>query len=163
MKRHRNRSPTAIDPNDGDSDGDDDLAPTDDDQQLPTIDDDQPQQQLSCTKIFYCSRTHSQLEQLTVEMSKITGVVPPRAVTIGSRQVLCVNDAVRRLNSVHLMNEKCMQMKDRKPSTVKSARIGDDGRRCRTEKVCFVHFMLHLNLFWIIMLSTNMNLHPAYG
>lgn len=75
------------------------------------------EERLSCTKIFYCSRTHSQLEQFAQEIRKTKFL--PRIATLGSRQTLCVNDVVRRLGSVQLMNERCLEMKENSGSANK--------------------------------------------
>uniref|UniRef100_A0A914RME5 Helicase ATP-binding domain-containing protein n=1 Tax=Parascaris equorum TaxID=6256 RepID=A0A914RME5_PAREQ len=66
----------------------------------------------SCTKIFYASRTHSQLQQFASEILKTR--FRARIVTVGSRQALCVNDVVRSLKHSHLINEKCDELRQKK-------------------------------------------------
>lgn len=78
---------------------------------------------LQMPQIFYCSRTHSQLAQFVAEMNKtphakqdpITGIVPIRCVTLGSRKNMCINSAVTRLKSESSMSEACLEMQ--KPSS----------------------------------------------
>ncbi|KAJ8313917.1 hypothetical protein KUTeg_008478 [Tegillarca granosa] len=68
------------------------------------------------TKIYYCSRTHSQLSQFVREVIKSPYGDDTRVVSLGSRQNLCVNDAVRRLRSLNLMNDMCLDMQKNKKS-----------------------------------------------
>ncbi|KJH53111.1 DNA repair helicase [Dictyocaulus viviparus] len=74
---------------------------------------------LDVVKIFYASRTHSQLDQLVDELKKTRFL--PRVVTAVSRQTLCVNDDVRRLKHNHLINERCMEL--RKACTREGKRV----------------------------------------
>ncbi|KAL1919516.1 uncharacterized protein VTP21DRAFT_2209 [Calcarisporiella thermophila] len=63
-------------------------------------------------KIYYTSRTHSQLTQFIHELYK-TGYVNEdgvRTVSLGSRKALCINEKVRKLASVALMNDRCLEM-----------------------------------------------------
>ncbi|XP_071988485.1 ATP-dependent DNA helicase DDX11-like, partial [Engystomops pustulosus] len=66
------------------------------------------------TKIYYCSRTHSQLSQFVHELQKSPFGKETRLVSLGSRQNLCVNEEVRRLGSVQLINDRCMEMQKNK-------------------------------------------------
>lgn len=63
------------------------------------------------TKIFFCSRTHSQLSQVVQELKKTVYGRSLRIVSLGSRQQFCINPAVRALNSNALINERCLDMK----------------------------------------------------
>nr|XP_045000056.1 ATP-dependent DNA helicase DDX11 isoform X2 [Jaculus jaculus] len=62
------------------------------------------------TKIYYCSRTHSQLAQFVHEVQKSPFGKETRLVSLGSRQNLCVNEQVKNLGSVQLINDRCMEM-----------------------------------------------------
>uniref|UniRef100_A0A8D1IL24 Helicase ATP-binding domain-containing protein n=1 Tax=Sus scrofa TaxID=9823 RepID=A0A8D1IL24_PIG len=62
------------------------------------------------TKIYYCSRTHSQLAQFVHEVQRSPFGKDTRLVSLGSRQNLCVNDDVRKLGSVQLINDRCVDM-----------------------------------------------------
>ncbi|KAM5252234.1 ATP-dependent DNA helicase DDX11 isoform 1-T4 [Hipposideros larvatus] len=62
------------------------------------------------TKIYYCSRTHSQLAQFVHEVQKSPFGKDTRLVSLGSRQNLCVNEDVKNLGSVQLINDRCMEM-----------------------------------------------------
>ncbi|XP_056907524.1 ATP-dependent DNA helicase DDX11 isoform X1 [Takifugu flavidus] len=66
------------------------------------------------TKIYYCSRTHSQLAQFVHEVQKSPFANDISLVTLGSRQNLCINEEVRRLGSIQHINDRCMEMQKNK-------------------------------------------------
>ncbi|XP_038124814.1 ATP-dependent DNA helicase DDX11 [Cyprinodon tularosa] len=70
------------------------------------------------TKIYYCSRTHSQLAQFVHEVQKSPFSKNISLVTLGSRQNLCVNEEVRRLGSVQRINDRCLEMQKNKHERV---------------------------------------------
>ncbi|XP_075408332.1 ATP-dependent DNA helicase DDX11 isoform X1 [Tenrec ecaudatus] len=76
------------------------------------------------TKIYYCSRTHSQLAQFVHEVQKSPFGKDTRLVSLGSRQNLCVNKDVNRLGSVQLINDRCVEMQRSKhaPSSEKRSK-----------------------------------------
>ncbi|XP_055695410.1 ATP-dependent DNA helicase DDX11 [Lutzomyia longipalpis] len=69
-----------------------------------------PTDEHKCTKIFFCSRTHSQLAQVLEEIRKTKFAKNTRIVSLASRQNFCVNDEVRGLKSAALINEKCLDL-----------------------------------------------------
>ncbi|XP_071504230.1 ATP-dependent DNA helicase DDX11-like [Diadema antillarum] len=106
-----------IDNNDGDNDdhlvadyhSDGDTAESDDEK------DDEPEEQ-EATKIFYCSRTHSQLSQFVHEVQKSAFRDNVKVVSLGSRQNLCINEAVKKLRSLTLINDRCLEMQSKAKS-----------------------------------------------
>ncbi|KAF2994256.1 ATP-dependent DNA helicase chl1 [Curvularia kusanoi] len=80
------------------------------------------------TKIFFCSRTHSQLTQFASELSRIR--MPPainldeelqgedmseliediKYLTLGSRKNLCINPKVSCLSNATAINERCLEL-----------------------------------------------------
>jgi chromosome transmission fidelity protein 1 len=80
------------------------------------------------TKIFFCSRTHSQLSQFTSELRRVE--IPPaiasdepdvdvlvedvKHITLGSRKNLCINDKVSRLGNATAINERCVELQQAK-------------------------------------------------
>ncbi|CAC5411576.1 DDX11 [Mytilus coruscus] len=68
------------------------------------------------TKIYFCSRTHSQLSQFVREVIKSPYGDDIRVVSLGSRQNLCINPAVTRLKALSLMNEVCLDLQKNKPT-----------------------------------------------
>ncbi|XP_029909054.1 ATP-dependent DNA helicase DDX11 [Myripristis murdjan] len=66
------------------------------------------------TKIYYCSRTHSQLAQFVHEVQKSPFSQEISLVTLGSRQNLCINEEVRRLGSIQRINDRCLELQKNK-------------------------------------------------
>lgn len=76
----------------------------------------------TCTKVYYTSRTHSQLAQVIGELHRlrISTVVPPtndgaaehaptvRVVSLGSRKQLCINKPL--IESGGDLDEKCREL-----------------------------------------------------
>uniref|UniRef100_A0A8C3T236 ATP-dependent DNA helicase DDX11 n=1 Tax=Chelydra serpentina TaxID=8475 RepID=A0A8C3T236_CHESE len=81
---------------------------------LDEDDDDDDLEEEHVTKIYYCSRTHSQLAQFVHEVQKSPFGEEIRLVSLGSRQNLCVNEEVRHLGVVQLINDRCMEMQKNK-------------------------------------------------
>ena len=87
-------------------------------------------------KIFYCSRTHSQLIQFANELRKVQmpPAIPPeppdrglngehptaevfeefKHLTLGSRKNLCINPKVARLSNATAINERCVELQEAK-------------------------------------------------
>lgn len=82
-------------------------------------------------KIFFCSRTHSQLTQFSSELRRVK--MPPalstedlvqsdqenltediRHMTLGSRKNLCINKKVNRLGNATAINERCLELQQNK-------------------------------------------------
>lgn len=85
-------------------------------------------------KIFFCSRTHSQLTQFVGEIRRIQ--LPPaipaedevsddvltegiKHITLGSRRNLCINPKVSSLKHPTAINERCLELQDSKTSVDK--------------------------------------------
>lgn len=62
------------------------------------------------TKIFFASRTHSQLSQVADALAKLRINEPVRFTALASRKQLCIHPEVKPLNSVSQMNEKCADL-----------------------------------------------------
>uniref|UniRef100_A0A8D9AKJ8 Probable ATP-dependent DNA helicase DDX11 n=1 Tax=Cacopsylla melanoneura TaxID=428564 RepID=A0A8D9AKJ8_9HEMI len=61
-------------------------------------------------KIFFCSRTHSQLSQFVKEINKTVYQNQLRITSLSSRQNYCINESVNRLKNINLINEKCIEL-----------------------------------------------------
>ncbi|KAK5125880.1 ATP-dependent DNA helicase chl1, partial [Cryomyces antarcticus] len=80
-------------------------------------------------RIFFCSRTHSQLSQFAGELRrvKLPPAIPPdpsgeetkvetgleeevKHLTLGSRRNLCINPKVSKLGSATAINERCLEL-----------------------------------------------------
>ncbi|KAJ2567550.1 ATP-dependent DNA helicase chl1 [Coemansia sp. RSA 1822] len=65
----------------------------------------------SINKIFYASRTHSQLQQFIAEIKRTKFGHATPCVTLGSRMQLCTNDEVRSgCTSSAMLNERCLEL-----------------------------------------------------
>lgn len=65
----------------------------------------------SChVRIYYCSRTHTQLAQVVEEIRRTEYGQRVSCISLGSRQQLCVNPDVKRLGSLVHINERCLEM-----------------------------------------------------
>lgn len=76
---------------------------------------DEPEEHV--TKIYFCSRTHSQLSQFVREVIKSPYGDDIRVVSLGSRQNLCINPAVTRLKALSMMNEVCLDLQKNKSTS----------------------------------------------
>ena len=94
-------------------------------------------------RIFYCSRTHSQLTQFANEVRRVKIpsfsaqeseakdpdnenqiVEETKYLTLGSRKNLCINPQVSKLGSAVAINERCLELQQAKtPSDHKCAFI----------------------------------------
>lgn len=74
-------------------------------------------------KIYFCSRTHSQLSQFTGELKRVAlppGLPPDengeqtmeeiKQLTLGSRSNLCINPKVNKLSTSTAINERCIEL-----------------------------------------------------
>uniref|UniRef100_A0A0P4W9K1 Helicase ATP-binding domain-containing protein n=1 Tax=Scylla olivacea TaxID=85551 RepID=A0A0P4W9K1_SCYOL len=95
------------------------------------------EQDKGCLKIFYCSRTHSQLSQFVREVQKTVFGEEARVVSLASRQNLCVNEAVNKLSNISLMNDRCLELrKGKKGKTTKQTDDGTSSKKKRTSSGC---------------------------
>ncbi|KAJ0238004.1 hypothetical protein HA466_0245130 [Hirschfeldia incana] len=85
-------------------------------------------------KVFYCSRTHSQLSQFVKELKKTVFAQSIRVVCLGSRKNMCINEDVLKLGSVSRINERCLDLQKKKTSLVsKKKNLGTNVRGGRTK------------------------------
>ena len=76
-------------------------------------------------RIFFCSRTHSQLSQFVREVKKSPFGNSISLVSLASRSVMCVNPAVSGLKSQAAVNERCLDLKRRKAAKPEGASDGE--------------------------------------
>lgn len=85
-------------------------------------------------KVFYCSRTHSQLSQFVKELKKTVFAQNIRVVCLGSRKNMCINEDVLKLGNVGRINERCLDLQKKKtPQVSKKKNLGKDVRGGRTK------------------------------
>lgn len=87
------------------------------DQLTASIRDSASDEEPDMPKIYYASRTHSQLAQLIQEFARIPTEVRMGCVTLGSRANLCLNTSLVRAckGDSELINERCSELQ--KPGT----------------------------------------------
>ncbi|KAL8458240.1 hypothetical protein ACS0TY_035941 [Phlomoides rotata] len=85
-------------------------------------------------KIYFCSRTHSQLSQFMKELRKTKFASELKVVCLGSRKNFCINEEVLKLGSSNRINERCLELqKNKKNEASKMKKVGS-GRRIRCNK-----------------------------
>ena len=85
-------------------------------------------------RIFYCSRTHSQLSQFIKEIQKTGFVRDIRLVSMASRANMCINPAVKQLGNPTLINEKCLEIQKKQISGKSTLKSG--AKRQKTTSGC---------------------------
>uniref|UniRef100_A0A8C0JC54 ATP-dependent DNA helicase DDX11 n=1 Tax=Chelonoidis abingdonii TaxID=106734 RepID=A0A8C0JC54_CHEAB len=88
------------------------------------------------SQIYYCSRTHSQLAQFVHEVQKSPFGEEIRLVSLGSRQNLCVNEEVRHLGAVQLINDRCVEMQKNKHGKKSEGEESEGKKRRVSRAVC---------------------------
>ncbi|GFY75105.1 hypothetical protein TNIN_61721 [Trichonephila inaurata madagascariensis] len=65
-------------------------------------------------KIYYASRTHSQLAQFLGEIKRSPFKDQITVTTLGSRSNFCINESITKLRNLSLINENCIDMQKKK-------------------------------------------------
>ncbi|XP_017754834.1 PREDICTED: probable ATP-dependent DNA helicase DDX11 [Eufriesea mexicana] len=104
-------------------------------QHSESSEDEEKEEIYESTKIFFCSRTHSQLSQFIKELRKSPYSKNISVVTLTSRKNYCINKSVKKLEHLNLINEYCLQLQ-RKNITVKDEK--DLKRKKMTSSCPFV-------------------------
>jgi len=60
------------------------------------------------TKIYYCSRTHTQLAQAINELKSCRHRY--KSIILGSRKVYCVNSNINKITDIDTLNDKCRDL-----------------------------------------------------
>ena len=94
-------------------------------------DDDDNENALGLPKIYYCSRTHSQISQFVTEIKR-TAFANARCITLGSRRNMCINSGVTKLGSDSKISEMCLDMQKSKSKIVKAT--DENGYQSRKQK-----------------------------
>ncbi|XVF74583.1 hypothetical protein PTKIN_Ptkin13bG0121400 [Pterospermum kingtungense] len=84
-------------------------------------------------KVYFCSRTHSQLSQFIKELRKTVFANEMNVVSLGSRKNFCINEDVLRLGNSTRINERCLELQKNKKEISKIKNLGAD-RRIRQTK-----------------------------
>lgn len=95
---------------------------------------DDEEEECHITKIYYCSRTHSQISQFVREVVKSPYGDNTQVISLGSRQNLCINENVKKLKSISLMNDACLDMQ--KSKSEKREELGEAKTKRRRKHPC---------------------------
>eukprot|EP00736_Rhodelphis_marinus_P004914 Rmarinus@m.15946 len=85
-------------------------------------------------KIIYCTRTHSQLDQIVEELQKTAFSSNTTVVVFGSRKTMCVNPQVLALSSATAIRDKCLDLQQKKAKRKNSSSA--DGATALSGKGC---------------------------
>ncbi|KAI3870964.1 hypothetical protein MKW92_041499 [Papaver armeniacum] len=85
-------------------------------------------------KVYFCSRTHSQLSQFVKELRRTVFATQLNVVSLGSRKNMCINEEVLKLNNSARINERCLELQKNKNSNVSKVKVQADGGRIRRTK-----------------------------
>ncbi|XP_035710970.1 ATP-dependent DNA helicase DDX11 isoform X2 [Folsomia candida] len=88
----------------------DDFAPTNYSDSEGDDDDLDEEPEFYSYRIIFASRTHSQIGQFANELKRTKFAKEVTAVSLSSRQNLCINSEVTRLKSLSLINERCLDL-----------------------------------------------------
>ncbi|KAK4428096.1 ATP-dependent DNA helicase DDX11 [Sesamum alatum] len=85
-------------------------------------------------KIYFCSRTHSQLSQFMKELRKTKFASELKVVCLGSRKNFCINEDVLKLGNATRINERCLELQKSKKNEVSKMKKLGAGKRVRGSK-----------------------------
>ncbi|KAG8067522.1 hypothetical protein GUJ93_ZPchr0005g14896 [Zizania palustris] len=86
-------------------------------------------------KVYFTSRTHSQLSQFVGELKKTEFGRRLKMACLGSRKNLCINKDVLKLGSANRINERCLELQKTKKIT-KIKVEGDNRKVCQPKSSC---------------------------
>ncbi|XP_022152609.1 ATP-dependent DNA helicase DDX11 isoform X2 [Momordica charantia] len=85
-------------------------------------------------KVYFCSRTHSQLSQFIKELRKTIFANELNVICLGSRKNFCINEEVLKLGNATHINERCLELQKKKTTqTSKTKKLGGAGKMRRTK------------------------------
>ncbi|XP_058113677.1 uncharacterized protein LOC131256695 isoform X2 [Magnolia sinica] len=94
-------------------------------------------------KVYFCSRTHSQLSQFVKELKRTVFSSEMKVVCLGSRKNFCINADILKLGNSTRINEQCLELQKNKNQKSSKIKIQGDGGRIRQTKSSSGCPMLH--------------------
>ncbi|KAJ4818356.1 ATP-dependent DNA helicase chl1 [Rhynchospora pubera] len=88
------------------------------------------EQEVVKPKIYFASRTHSQLSQFVKEFKRTKFASEINVVCLGSRKNLCINPTVLKLGNANRINERCLELQKNKKE-VKVKVQNENGTRAK--------------------------------
>ncbi|KAG8379953.1 hypothetical protein BUALT_Bualt07G0143200 [Buddleja alternifolia] len=111
--------------------GDDDVLSSEEEEEVDGIGKEEEEARL---RVYFCSRTHSQLSQFVKELRKTKFASELNVVCLGSRKNFCINEEVLKLGNSTRINERCLELqKNKKREASKMKKLGA-GKRVRCTK-----------------------------
>ncbi|XP_054781218.1 uncharacterized protein LOC129288594 isoform X2 [Prosopis cineraria] len=101
--------------------------------------DDDDEEEEEKLKVYFCSRTHSQLSQFIKELRRTVFADEMDVVCLGSRKNLCINEEVLKLGNSTRINERCLELQKKKknePAKIKNLRACTGARRTKALSGC---------------------------
>lgn len=111
------------------------------------------------TRVFYCSRTHTQLSQVSREFAKTAWAKVFRSVVVASRKQLCINPRVNGA-ALQTLNDRCLEMGAEREASARCPFLPRDcsfGRFAHelTQSVCDIEDA--------VSLGSELSVCPYYG
>ncbi|KAF6164159.1 hypothetical protein GIB67_010129 [Kingdonia uniflora] len=85
-------------------------------------------------KVYFCSRTHSQLSQFVKELRRTKFGSELNVLSLGSRKNLCINEEVLKLGNATRINERCLELQKNKKQVVSKIKIQGVGEKMHRTK-----------------------------
>ncbi|KAI4962555.1 hypothetical protein ZWY2020_029167 [Hordeum vulgare] len=96
---------------------------------------DEEEEEEATPKVYFTSRTHSQLSQFVRELKRTDFSGKLRTVCLGSRKSLCINMDVQKLGSANRINERCLELLNNKKSSKIKACVNYGNLICNAQLV----------------------------
>ena len=88
-------------------------------------------------QVFFCSRTHSQLNQIVGEVKNTIYKKNARTISLASRSNYCINKSVLALKKNNLINDRCLELQKSTVKVTKSNKDKTSSKKLKTsEKSC---------------------------
>ncbi|XP_043701024.1 ATP-dependent DNA helicase DDX11 isoform X2 [Telopea speciosissima] len=85
-------------------------------------------------KVYFCSRTHSQLSQFIEELRRTTFSSELKVICLGSRKNFCINEEVLKLGNSARISERCLELQKHGKEEFSKTKIEGNGRRIQRKK-----------------------------
>lgn len=91
-------------------------------------------------QIFFCSRTHSQLNQIVGEVKNTIYKKTTRTISLASRSNYCINKSVLALKKNNLINDRCLELQKSKVKVTKSNKDKTSSKKMKTSETSCPYF-----------------------
>ncbi|CAO1443026.1 unnamed protein product [Diamesa hyperborea] len=91
-------------------------------------------------QIFFCSRTHSQLNQIVGEVKNTIYKNSTRTISLASRSNYCINKSVLDLKKNNLINDRCLELQKSKVKITKTNKDKTASKKLKTSETSCPYF-----------------------